>query len=124
MNKACKTLKKAISGFKGFLYGLRCHGNAKYELNKTYEKEVKGTLAVCTDSGYHFCRKAEDTWYYYPPMRNGLPSVYADVTIPKGALVADGDDKSIANKIKVCNTTNASGFAISYFTPINAKDIV
>ena len=124
MNKAYKRIKKAITGFKGFLFGGRCALNTKYAENTTYKKVEDEDMRVCTDKGFHFCKEPEDVWHYYPPMNQGLPSCYARVTIPEGAVVAEGlylHPKAISNEMHIWYFTSVFNFALSYFRRLEAK---
>lgn len=126
MSRAYKKVKQAITGFKGFLFSGRCALNTKYAEAMTYKKVEDEDMRVCTDKGFHFCKEPEDVWHYYPPMKQGLPSCYAQVTIPEGAVMAEGlylHPKAISNEMHIWAFTSAFNFARSYFRRLKAKTV-
>ena len=66
----------------------------QYELGKEFIHN--GELGFCL-SGFHFCKHLIDVFRYYDfaPFNK-----FWEVEIPDDAIVIDGDDKSVTNKIK------------------------
>lgn len=123
-----KKIGKVFKGFKGFRFGGRCLGNARYEAGKTYDKKLteEDLLKPCSAEGYHFCKKAEEVWSWYPPICGGLPSQYAEVEAPAGSFVNDppkgGFPKVISSQIHIANRfKDIWEFARDHFRKIKAR---
>ena len=90
-------------GFKGVL---NLDGRARwnkgeisnYEPGKTYSIKNKKKLALCSDSGIHFCKKAEDVWGYYSPYDSKYIDVYSTTKCVSDEEPA-GDSKAATKKL-------------------------
>lgn len=123
-----KKITKVLKGFKGFRFGGYCLGNARYEAGKTYDKKLteEDLLEPCSAEGYHFCKKAEEVWNWYPPICGGLPSQYAEVEAPAGSFVNEppkgGFPKVISSKIHIANAFKGVWeFARDHFKKLQAR---
>lgn len=92
---------KGNIGFKGFSKGLMCKGYSSnhmtYELDKWYYKESKENPKLCSNDGFHFCRKLTDVFSYY----SNTVSTNEFAIIEWGGNCTHDGNKSIATEIKV-----------------------
>lgn len=82
-----------MRGYKGFDSDWTCRG-FKYKVGETYE--IDGELSLC-HRGFHFCKKLEDVFSYYPH------GVYAEIEA-LGDIIEDEIEyasKCVTNKIKI-----------------------
>lgn len=93
--------RKVTKGFKGVLFWGHSRygkvGDPAYEEGKTYTVSSKRKLVLCSDSGIHFCQKAEDVWGYYSPDRGK----YIEVTSDTKCVQADPsmDSKTVTKRL-------------------------
>lgn len=85
-------MKNIIKGYKVFNPDWTCIG-FQYKVGETYEH--KGDIKLC-GSGFHFCVEALDCFNYYTFDSNNKVAEVEAI-----GLVKTGDDKSVANKIKI-----------------------
>ena len=82
-------------GYKGLDEDMvAIHGDEmQYELEKWYE--VDGKIKPC-ENGFHFCKKLEDTHWYYNLFESRLFEIEAD-----GEVMEAGDTKMVCSKIRL-----------------------
>ncbi len=84
-----------MEGYKAFDKGLICK-NKQYKENTIFEEE-KAVLCEC---GMHFCEYPLNVWKYYPPVKDGELTEYAQVEAldePK----TDDKEKWCSKKLKI-----------------------
>jgi len=70
-----------------------CGNGMHYEIGKWYE--VDGEIKPC-ENGFHFCKKLEDTHWYYNLFESRLFEIEAD-----GEVMEAGDTKMVCSKIRL-----------------------
>lgn len=83
-----------VKGFKGMDFDMRCRGY-EFSVGGVYEIENNKKLALCTDSGFHFCLKLDDVFNYYRYDDCRLFEVEAI-----GDVLTEGD-KSVTKKLRI-----------------------
>ena len=84
-----------MKGYKAFEKNLVCR-DKQYKENTVFEED-KASPCAC---GMHFCEYPLDVWKYYPPVKNGELTEYAEVEAldePK----TDDNEKWCSKKLKI-----------------------
>ena len=90
-----------------------------YKPGNTYKKPFVEHPELCTDQGFHFCRKPEDVWQFYPPVPSNR---YTYVSVPEGAGLTKGSCKSSTTILRIGEAIyDAFSFAKKFFKRTTEK---
>lgn len=117
--------RQPTKGFKGVLFnGEARYGKVldpPYEAGKTYTNSSKKKLRLCSNTGIHFCQKAEDVWNYYAPS----VGKYIEVSAPGKCVSLEGpgtDSKIATRKLTLGKRfMGALAYARKFFQGMYAK---
>ena len=96
---------------------MTCRG-FQFEVGKTYKIENDKPLELCTDSGFHFCKRFVDVFAYYNWYKCRVFKVVTSSTV-----VTDGS-KSITRELTIVGEVDRDYFRLLtlYFLSVSAKN--
>ncbi len=106
-----------VFGYKAMNLDMTCRG-FQFEVGKTYKIENDKPLELCTDSGFHFCKRFVDVFAYYNWYKCRVFKVVTSSTV-----VTDGS-KSITRELTIVGEVDRDYFRLLtlYFLSVSAKN--